>query len=195
MPINQSLTVFDTETTGLDPRRGHRIIEIAAVRIEGGQIMSEKTFSTYVNPERDIPWESRQVHGIDETKVAGAPTIMEVLPQFLEFAQGSILVAHNASFDMGFLECEKEFCWGYIELPPCLCTMRLSQSLFPEAFRHNLDTLAQRFNFPLPTDRHRALPDVILTAQVLLKMLEKGNIQSLDELKRRAALHQPAASR
>lgn len=188
MPISIPLTVFDVETTGLDPRRGHRIIEIAAVRIEGGKIMEEKTFTSYVNPERDIPWESRQVHGIGDDAVRGAPTIMEVLPAFLEFAQGSVLVAHNAAFDMSFLASEKEFCWGYIELPECLCTMRLSQSLYPQAFRHNLDTLAQRFSLTLPADRHRALPDVLLTAQALLKMLESGNIQSLDELRRRAAL-------
>lgn len=183
------LTVFDTETTGLDPRKGHRIVEIAGVRIENGIILEERTFSTFVNPERDIPWEAKQVNKIDDSDVANAPTIMTVLPEFLEFAKGSILVAHNAQFDMGFLECEKEFCWGYIELPECLCTMRLSQNLYPTAFRHNLDVLSERFKLPPPIDRHRALPDVIQTAKILLKMLHEGRIQSMDELRRKAGLN------
>lgn len=186
------LTVFDTETTGLDPRKGHRILEIAGVRVENGMILEERTFSTFVNPERDIPWEAKQVNKIDESDVADAPTIMTALPEFLEFAKGSILVAHNAQFDMAFLEAEKEFCWGYIELPECLCTMRLSQSLYPTAFRHNLDVLTERFKLPPVVDRHRALPDVLQTAKIMLKMLEEGRIQSMDELRRKASILQPA---
>ncbi len=189
------LTVFDTETTGLDPRKGHRIVEIAGVRIENGIILEERTFTTFVNPERGIPWEAKQINKINDSDVANAPTIMTVLPEFLEFAKGSILVAHNAQFDMGFLECEKEFCWGYIELPECLCTMRLSQSLYPTAFRHNLDVLTERFKLPPPIDRHRALPDVIQTAKIMLKMLDEGKIQSMDELRRKAGLQIGANSR
>ncbi len=195
MPSLPPLTVFDTETTGLDPTKGHRIIEIAAVRIEGNTILEEQTFVSYVNPERSIPPEVRQINHIDDSMVADAPTIMEVLPKFLDFAKGSLLVAHNASFDMGFLQSEKEFCWGYVELPECLCTMKLSQSLDPSAFRHNLDAIAQRMGLVLPTDRHRALPDVLLTAQVLLKFIETSHIQSMDELRRRASLKQMAATR
>lgn len=183
-----ALTVFDIETTGLDPRKGHRIVEIAGVRIEGGKI-TDKTFESFVNPERPIPPEARQINGISDQDVNAAPTIMGVLPEFLAFAQGSILVAHNAQFDMGFLECEKEFCWGYVELPECLCTMRLSQSLYPTAFRHSLDVLSERFGMALPQGRHRALPDVLQTAQILLKMIDFGRIQSLDELRRKARLN------
>jgi DNA polymerase III epsilon subunit-like protein len=87
---------------------------------------------------------------------------------------------------------EKEFCWGYVELPEILCTMKLSQSLFPTAFRHNLDILSERFAIPLPEGRHRALPDVIQTAKILLKMLDHGKISSMDELRRRAGLAQMA---
>lgn len=187
-PMLPPLTVFDTETTGLDPRKGHRIVEIAGVRIENGIILEERTFSTFVNPERDIPWEAKQINKIEDKDVMHAPTIMTALPDFLTFAQGSVLVAHNAAFDMGFLEVEKEFCWGYIELPECLCTMRLSQSLYPTAFRHNLDVLTEKFKLPPVVDRHRALPDVLQTAKILLKMLEEGRIQSMDELRRKAGL-------
>lgn len=185
-------TVFDVETTGLDPKRGHRIVEIAGVRIENGIVQAETAFEAYVNPERLIPWEARQVNKIDDAMVANAPTIDHILPQFLSFAQGSTLLAHNANFDMGFLETEKEFCWGYVDLPECLCTLTLSRSLFPNEFRHNLDILALRCGLTLPTNRHRALPDVLLTAQAFLKMIEKGGIRSMDELRKRAALKQLA---
>lgn len=193
MPGLPPITVFDVETTGLDPLKGHRIVEIAGVRIEGGVIAREAAFTSFVNPERDVPWEARQVNHIDEAVLKTSPTIMEVLPRFLEFAKGSVLVAHNAEFDMGFLRAEKEFCWGYIELPECLCTMRLSQSLFPTAFRHNLDALAERLGLALPPDRHRALPDVLVTADALLAMTAKGHILSLDELRKQASIGQKLA--
>lgn len=182
-----SLTVFDVETTGLDPRKGHRIIEIAGLRIDGGQLDETKIFTSFVNPEREIPWEAKRVNRISDMEVKSAPTIDQVLPKFLEFAGGSILVAHNAEFDIGFLEVEKEFCWGFVDLPECLCTMKLSQSVFPRGYGHNLDVLSKRLEIDLPTDRHRALPDVLVTARVLLKMLEYGGIRSLDELRQRAS--------
>lgn len=187
-----SLTVFDVETTGLDPYKGHKIIEIAGMRIENGVIDETKSFISLVNPERDIPWETKQIHKISDDDVRGAPTIDQVLPEFLSFASGTILVAHNASFDVGFLEKEKELCWGYVDLPDCLCTMRLSQALFPQEFRHNLDIICQRLALPIPQVRHRALPDVILTAQALLKMMELHSIRSLDELRQYAGLKQLA---
>ncbi len=189
-----ALTVFDTETTGLDPKKGHRIVEIAGVRIENG-IITEKTFSTFVNPERDIPLEAQRINHISNDDIKDAPSIMAVLPDFLEFSKGSILFAHNAAFDKGFLENEKDFCWGYVELPEILCTMRLSQSLFPTQFRHNLDILSQRFGIEFEGGRHRALPDVIQTAKILIKMLDHGKISSMDELRRRASIQAMAGMR
>lgn len=181
------ITVFDLETTGLDPTKGHRILEVAGVRVENGVILEQSAFTTFVNPEREIPWEAKQINHISDEDVANAPTIMTVLPEFLEFAKGSILFAHNAQFDMSFLQHEKEFCWGYVDLPECLCTMTLSRNLYPSAFRHNLDILGERFGLPPVENRHRALPDVIRTAQILLKMMNDGRIQSMDELRRKAA--------
>lgn len=188
MPLLPAFTVFDVETTGLDPRRGDRIIEIAGLRIENGIIQEEKTFTQLVNPERSIPWEAKRVNNIDDADVADAPTIEQVLPEFLEFAKNSILVAQNANFDMGFLEVEKDLCWGYIELPECLCTMKLSQNLYPHEFRHNLDVIATRFGLQLPEARHRALPDVILTAQALLRMIQDNNIETIEDLRLKAGL-------
>lgn len=188
-----ALTIFDIETTGLDPKKGHRLIEIAGIRMENGIILRDRTFTSFVNPERDIPWEARQVNKITDEMVKNAPTIEEVLPQFLEFAAGTTLIAHNASFDYGFLQNEKQYCWGYVDLPPCLCTMRLSQSLFPREFRHSLDVLIRKFNLPTPANRHRALDDAIIAAEALLKLVEQGNVTSSDEFRRRASLQSLAS--
>lgn len=185
-----AFTVFDVETTGLDPRQGHRILEIAGVRVEGGKILEDRIFSQLVNPERPIPWEAKSVNKITDEEVASAPTIDAVLPEFLRFTEGSLLVAHNAEFDMGFLAQEKECCWGYIDLPESFCTMRLSQSLFPHEFRHNLDVVSLRLGLTIPAQRHRALPDVLVTAQALLKMIEIGKIQSIEDLRKRAGTRQ-----
>ena len=183
-----SFTVFDTETTGLSPQRGDKIIEIAGLRIENGVLNEENVFAKLVNPEREIPWEAKKVNKIEDEDVKNAPTIDQVLPEFLEFAKGSILVAQNAQFDMGFLNEEKKLCWGYIELPECICTMRLSRTLYPQDFRHNLDAIATRFGLEMPQNRHRALPDVILTAQALLKMIKEGNIENMDILRDKAGI-------
>ncbi len=188
-----AFTVFDVETTGLDPRQGHRILEIAGVRVEDGKILEEHTFSQLVNPERPIPWEAKKIHHISDEEVLTAPTIDAVLPEFLRFAGNSLLVAHNAEFDMGFLLREKECCWGYIELPESICTMKLSQSLFPHEFRHNLDVVALRLGVALPAQRHRALPDVLTTASALLKLIEIGKITSLEDLQKKAGLRQMVA--
>ncbi len=184
------ITVFDVETTGLDPRRGHRIIEIAGVRVEDGKVLKDVHFVSMVNPERGIPWEAKQVNKISDEDVKGAPTIDLVLPQFLEFAAGTTLVAHNATFDVGFLESEKQYCWGYTDLPECLCTLTLSRNLYPREFRHSLDVLCARFGLIATVSRHRALTDVLLTAEALTKMLEFGNIRSMDELRMRAGVKQ-----
>ncbi|MBI2635705.1 3'-5' exonuclease [Candidatus Peregrinibacteria bacterium] len=182
------LTIFDVETTGLDPLNGHRIVEIAGVRMENGDISHEHPFVTFVNPERDIPWDARRVNKISDEDVRSAPTVDLVLPRFLEFAKGSLLAAHNAQFDYGFLEAEKQYCWGYTDLPDCLCTLTLSRNLYPTAFGHSLDAVCRRFNLEMPVMRHRALADALLTAQALLRMLKDGKIRSMEELKRQAGM-------
>ena len=192
MPSLPPFTFFDLETTGLDPKKGHRIVEIAGVRIEDGVIRKDSAFCSFVNPEREIPWEARQVNKISDEQVRGAQTIDVVLPQFLEFAKGSILVAHNASFDFGFLDAEKEYCWGYVELPECLCSLQLSRSLFPTEFRHSLDALCKKYCFVMPQERHRALADTILASEVLLKMIAQGGVRGMEELRRRAGMKQLA---
>lgn len=185
-PADTAFTVFDVETTGLSPGSGDRIVEIAGVRIEGGQVHEDASFTSLVNPERRMSWEARAVHRIRDEDLAAAPLITEVLPRFLAFAEDSILVAHNAEFDRGFLTAEKEMCWGYVDIPECFCTLCLSRAVQPREYRHNLGAVATRLGFPLPPAQHRALPDVLLTARVLLKLIEIGNIHSVEELRARA---------
>ena len=185
-PADTSFTVFDVETTGLNPRAGDRIVEIAGVRIEGGEVREETSFTSLVNPERRMSWEARAVHRLRDEDLMKAPTIAEVLPRFLAFAEDSILVAHNAIFDRSFLGAEKEMCWGYVDIPECFCTLCLSRAVQPGEYRHNLEAVALRLGFTLPTVRHRALPDVLLTARILLKLSALGNIRSVEELRARA---------
>lgn len=179
-----SFTVFDLETTGLNPAVGERVIEIAAVRINSSRLDEGTPFISLVNPERPVGFEATQVNGIRDEDVLNAPSIMEVLPKFLSFARGTILVAHNAQFDLRFLESEKEYCWGYVEIPECLCTMVLSRSLFPSAPHHSLTATATRLGLSLPKSRHRALPDTLLTAHVFLALLERGGLHTLEDLRR-----------
>jgi len=183
-----SFTVFDVETTGLSAKSGDRIVEIAGVRIEGGEMKEDVAFMSLVNPEREISWEAGSVNRISNSEVKSAPKIDQVLPKFLTFAEGSFLIAHNAEFDLGFLESEKEMCWGYIDIPECFCTMQFSRSVFPAEFRHNLDIVAARLGLKETGVRHRALPDVLLTGKVFLELLKRSNTKSLEELRQKASV-------
>jgi DNA polymerase-3 subunit epsilon len=188
MPIfHQPFTIFDIETTGLNPKLGHRIVEIGAVRFEGENMDGARTFQSLINPERSIPPNASRVHGISSWELLSAPTSMEALPAFLRFAEASILVAHNAAFDLSFLEVEKESCWGYVELPECFCTLELSKYLFPRETQHHLDGVATRLGLSAPPGRHRALPDAQLTAEVFLKLLSKGEFMTIQDLRRAAS--------
>ncbi|PIV90195.1 hypothetical protein COW46_04905 [Candidatus Gracilibacteria bacterium CG17_big_fil_post_rev_8_21_14_2_50_48_13] len=180
--MNQTFIIFDTETTGLDVRSGDKIIEIAALKVHDGKEVEGGRFEMFVNPERDIPFEAQQVNNITLDMVKDAPKIQEVLPEFLAFVGDFPLVAHNAEFDVGFLEEEMFMQNPFARLPTVLCTKKLSRALAPKEKFHNLDTLSYRYNISLPTDRHRAMADVELLALVFEKMLEAGNITTFADL-------------
>ena len=190
MPLSDhSFTVFDVETTGLDARRGDRIIEIAGVRIANGKIQEDQVFSSFVNPERAIDPHAAVINGIRNEDVEHAPLIAEILPKFLTFAEGSRLVAHNATFDLSFLETEKEGCWGYVEIPECFCTMLLSRAVAPHEYQHNLDAVAARLQLNVShPERHRALFDAQITADAFLALAHQGHIHSLEELRTKAGI-------
>ena len=159
--------VFDIETTGLSPVND-MITEIGAVKIVNGQIVEE--FNQLVNPERDIPENIVKLTGITNEMVKDMPTIDKVLPKFKEFIKDSILVAHNASFDVGFIR-EQFRRIGEVLENPVLDTLELSRNLLPQLKSHRLNIIAKYLNVSLE-NHHRAVDDAKATAEIFIKFLE-----------------------
>ncbi len=157
--------VFDLETTGLSPT-SDGILEIGALVIQDGVITGER-FQRLVNPGFPIPYYITRINGINDRMVSDAPTIGRVLPEFLEFVRGANLVAHNASFDLGFLHANSRRL-NLIAPVQATCTMELSRRLYPRERRHNLDAVCERLALQV-SNRHRAMADVELTAQAFLR--------------------------
>jgi DNA polymerase-3 subunit epsilon len=164
-----SFTVFDTETTGLNPSQGDEIIQIGAARIVNGKLLRQESFEQLVDPCRLISAASIPIHGITQDMVRGKPTIAEVLPAFHAFAQDTVLVAHNAAFDMKFLKLQEERT-GMAFHQPVLDTLLLSAVVHPSQESHRLEAIAERFNITV-LGRHTALGDAMVTAEVLLRLL------------------------
>ena len=168
---------FDTETTGLEPARGDEIIQLGAVRIVNGKIIPGEIIDQLIDPQRSIPEASMAIHGITPKMVANQPTIGQVLPHFHRFAEGAVLVAHNAAFDMRCLQL-KEVQAGVKFDNPVLDTLLLSSIIHPHQQSHSLDELAARLNLT-NIGRHTALGDAIVTAEVLLKMIPLLNARGI----------------
>ncbi len=183
--IDSAFVVFDIETTGFYPGID-QITEIGAVRIERGEITGR--FSTFVNPGRPIPEKIVKLTGITDAMVHDAPGIETVLPEFLEFAKDAVLVAHNASFDVGFIRyyAAKQ---GLRTDNTILDTLQLARFMFPELEHHRLNTLAKHLGVSLEK-HHRAVDDSAATAEILLKcfeILRKENVTTLEQIQARYA--------
>ena len=169
-------TVFDTETTGLNPLEGDEIIQVGATRIVNGKLLRQECFDQLVDPRRNIPAASIPIHGIRPEMVKGQPTIDVVLPAFYTFAHDTVLVAHNAAFDMRFLQI-KERQTGVVFDQPVLDTLLLSALIHPQQDSHRLEAIAERLNVTV-IGRHTAIGDAMVTAEVFLKLIpllaEKG---------------------
>ncbi len=175
--------VFDIETTGFSPKQ-NRIIEIGAVKVCGGRIVDR--FSCFVNPETPIPYEIEKLTGITDDMVVGAETIEAVLPQFLSFCEGCMLVAHNAEFDMSFIRenCDRQGIphdFTYVD------TVGIARIFLPGQKKHTLDAVAKSLNVSLE-NHHRAVDDAEATAEIfvrLIGMMEKEGITTLAQINER----------
>ncbi|MCP3951189.1 MAG: PAS domain-containing protein [Desulfobacterales bacterium] len=178
--VDLKFTVFDTETTGLNPRGGDEIISIGAVRIVNTRILREETFDRLVDPRRDVPWESVKIHGIQPGMLKGQPDINQVLPDFFKYSEDTILVGHNVAFDMTMLEM-KQAQTGLKFSNPVLDTMLLSAAIHPTHKKHTLEGIGQRLGV-MVKGRHTALGDAMATAELLLKMLPLLNSMGIRTL-------------
>ncbi|MDD3765641.1 MAG: PolC-type DNA polymerase III [Eubacteriales bacterium] len=175
--ILENIVVFDVETTGFNPR-DDRIIEIGAVKIKNGEVVDH--FSCFVNPETIISPKITELTGITNEMVKDANTIEDVLPKFLEFCSDSVLVAHNAQFDIGFIRANADrlalnFSPTYID------TVEMARGALPDLPRHRLDVVAKALDVSLE-GHHRAVNDANATAQIYLKLASKANVETVDQL-------------
>ncbi|WP_457551055.1 exonuclease domain-containing protein [Desulfobacula sp.] len=178
---NITYTVFDTETTGLNPDGGDEIISIAAVRIVNNRIVYQDIFEELVDPKRDIPLESYKIHGINYEMVNGKKDINTILPVFKRYASETVFVGHNIAFDMKMLKV-KEKTTGIKFLNSVLDTLLLSAILHPVHEQHDMESIAKRLGVNI-IGRHTALGDAIATAEIFLKLLPILNSNGILTLK------------
>ena len=172
-----TFTVFDTETTGLDPQGGDEIISIGAVRIVNGRLLLNDKFDQLINPNRNLPWASVKFHGIRPEMLVDQPSIGEILPHFHAFTQGTVLVGHNVAFDMRMLEMKEQ--QTHIRFTnPILDTMLLSNVVHPAHQKHNLKSVAERLGVRV-MGRHTALGDAITTGEIFLRLIPLLELQGI----------------
>ena len=162
--------VLDTETTGLNPHDGHRIVEIGALEMVN-KVLTGRKFHFYINPERDMPHEAYRIHGISSDFLKDKPVFKEIANEFLEFIEGGKLVIHNASFDIKFLNYELSLLnLPSLELSEAIDTLIIARKNYPGA-RVNLDALCRRFKIDNSSrEFHGALLDAALLAEVYVEL-------------------------
>jgi len=163
--------ILDTETTGLDPRKGDRLIEIGCIELIN-RIPSGREYHCFINPERDVPAEAEAVHGLSTDFLRDKPKFIEVAPSFLEFIAGDGIVIHNAAFDVGFLNFELGLLnLQQIAMERVTCTLQLARRRHP-AGPNTLDALCKRYGIDnSKRTKHGALVDSLLLAEVYIELL------------------------
>lgn len=173
-----SYVVFDVETTGLNLTAGDEVVSIGAVRVVNLRVRPMETFDRLVNPGRPIPQASVRFHGVTDVMVRDKPLFASVLPQFKRFVGDSVLVAHNAAFDMSALTRGGRGC-GLSFDNPVLDTLLISAWLDPDETAHDLDAIARRQGIEV-TARHDALGDAMVTAAILVSQLERARMRGIE---------------
>ena len=176
--FNGSFVVFDLETTGIGAR-SNQIIEIGAVKVVNRQITEH--FSSFVNPKRPIPYNIEQLTGINDSMVLDAPEIREVLPAFLDFCEGSVMVAHNADFDIGFIHQKAKELGIDVDFT-VIDTVAMSRALLPQLRRYKLDRVAKELGVSLE-NHHRAVDDAGATAEIFLRLMQRLEAKGITTLK------------
>ncbi len=171
---------LDTETTGLDPKDGHRIIEIGCIEIFN-KVRTGKYFHAYINPERDVPADAFKIHGISTEFLKDKPKFSEVVKDFLAFIDGGKLVIHNAAFDMKFINHHLRACnLEIIERGNVADSLEIARSKFPGA-GNSLDALCKRFGVDASRrTKHGALLDAELLADIYIELMGGNQISMFD---------------
>jgi DNA polymerase III subunit alpha, Gram-positive type len=181
MKINSTeFVVFDVETTGLSPMDGDRIIEIAAMKVKDGKVVDK--FYSLVNPNRLIPSEATRVNNITDDMVANAPSSSVVLPKMVSFISSACVAGHNVRFDLNFLGYELALAGRKLnDSTPAIDTLKMARDLLPYLSNHKLAYLARSLGVTV-TETHRAMADVDLTVQVLIRLIEMATDQNRDDI-------------
>ncbi len=177
--FNDTFVIVDVETTGLSPKQGDRVIEIAALKVKGLKIVD--SFHSLVYPNREVSYGAFMVNGISDAMLSNAPLFEQIAADFIKFTQGSILIGHNLSFDLKFISYEMmvaQHAWP--EDYPTICTVKMSKALLPEVGRYSLENLAFHFNIET-SQEHRALSDVQLTFDVFGRLLHIADRRDLSD--------------
>ncbi len=178
MNINfAEIIVFDVETTGLSPVDGDRIVEIAAMKIRGTHIVDR--FHSLINPGRALPPEAMRVNKITEEMLADAPKAAEILPRMIDFISGGCVAGHNVRFDLGFLCYELSLMGRKLnDITPALDTLKMAKDLLPYLSSYRLAYLARALGITVENS-HRAMADVEITVQVMMRLIEMAQEQRL----------------
>jgi DNA polymerase III epsilon subunit family exonuclease len=186
------VVIVDTETTGGGWARGHRLIELAAVRLRGGRIVER--YATLINPHRSIPPSIARLTGIDNGMVRRAPRFTEVAGEFLKFLGDAVIVAHNAPFDRAFLNAEFQRAYQRSLLTPFVCTVQMGRRFLPGLPSYRLDVVTAHLNI-LVCNRHRAMGDAEATAELFTYLCERMDEHGIADLASARAFRPVLAAR
>lgn len=188
--INDAIfTVLDTETTGLNVNEGHKIVSVGGIKIKSYQLLEDQILDELINPERDIPFASRNIHYISDDQVKDKPNIYQLEKKISNFIENTILVGHNVDFDIGFIKknAAKTSLAVTVKKIPSIDTILLAAGLYPSLESYELSFLCDHFRIKtFDQIRHSALGDAIITARLFLFLLDtaknRNNAHSIGEL-------------